>query len=123
MEHMYRSFMFYPADLVIRVAEEKARDSQAESTHVRSPVAVLEDGNDGKPSEKEEGEGGYGGHAEVESAMRKLQNKLRRKDERLKKSESTNVELAQKLLEKEEEIERLKMELQVNGGGVLKKDV
>ena len=89
----------------MRIAQEKALDAQADATRARSPVALLEDGSGGKGSGKEEDEKvGKGGHAELESFVRKLQKELRGKDEKLKESE-------ERVKEKDEEIKRLKNEL------------
>ena len=89
--------MFYPAELLLKIAEKKARDAQAESGDARSSTSLLEDGDVeamGKVDAQGEGDS-KGRHADLEAVVRGLRKELRGKDERLK--------------EKEEEIERLTM--------------
>ncbi len=118
---LLRSFMFFPADLLLRTAEKKARGAQAESTDARSFTSLLEGGDVeamGK-ADAQVGKGSNGRHTDLEAVVRGLRKELRGKDERLKEKDERLREKDEKLREKDEtvrekdeEITQLKIKLQ-----------
>ena len=139
--HLFRSFMFYPAELLLNIAKKKAREAQAEGADALSSTSLLEDGDVAATVkvDAQVGEGSNGDHTDLKAVVRRLRKELRGKDERLKDKEEklrekderlkekdeklrekdeSLKEKDESLKEKDEEIARLKIELQ----GMVKKD-
>ena len=118
--HLFRSFMFYPAELLLNIAKKKAREARAEGADARSSTSLLEDGDveETVKIDAQAREGSNGDHTDLEAVVRRLQKELRGKDERLKDKEEKLREKDERLKEKDEEIAQLKIELQ----GMVKND-